>query len=110
MSTGKRVVVIARPNGAGKLTFAMHYLEKEICPRFINADQLAAGSSRFAPVLAAVQAGKAMLKAPHDNAKHGHSFAFETTLSGRGHTRSIAEWRRRGYRDEPTLIAEGRRQ
>ena len=96
-STGKRVVIIAGPNGAGKSTFAMNYLQNENCPRFVNADQLAAGLSQFEPDLTAVQAGKVMLKALDDNAKRGHSFAFETTLSGRGHARSITEWRRRGY-------------
>ncbi len=98
MITGKRIVIIAGPNGAGKSTFAVDYLQNEDCPRFVNADQLAAGLSRFEPDLTAVQAGKVMLKAIEDNTKRGHSFAFETTLSGRGHARSIVKWRQRGYR------------
>ncbi len=97
MSTGKRVIVIAGPNGAGKSTFAMNYLQNENCPRFVNADQLAAGLSQFDPDLAAMQASKVMLKALNDNAKREHSFAFETTLSGRVLARSLAEWRRCGY-------------
>ena len=31
-------------------------------------------------------------------ARHGESFAFETTLSGLGYLRHIALWRARGYR------------
>ena len=97
MSTGKRIVIIAGPNGAGKSTFAMTYLRNENCPRFVNADQLAAGLSHFEPDLTALQAGRVMLKAVDAYAKRGHSFAFETTLSGRSHARSITAWRRRGY-------------
>ena len=97
MGAGKRIVIIAGPNGAGKSTFAVNYLQDEDCPRFVNADQLAAGLSRFEPDLTGMQAGKVMVKALDDNAKQGYSFAFETTLSGRGHARSIAEWRQRGY-------------
>ena len=97
MTSGKRIIIIAGPNGAGKSTFAMRYLPNANCPRFVNADQLAAGLSQFDPDLAAVQAGKVLLNALDDNAKRGHSFAFETTLSGRGHARSIVAWRQRGY-------------
>ena len=97
MSTGKRVVIIAGPNGAGKSTFARRYLGQEYCPRFVNADQLALGLSQFEPDLAAMQAGRFMLKALDDNSRRGYSFAFETTLSGRRHARSIVAWRRRDY-------------
>ena len=97
MISDKRIFVVAGPNGAGKSTFAMNYLQNENCPRFVNADQLAFGLSQFEPDLAAMQAGKFMLTALDDNARRGYSFAFETTLSGRGHARSIVEWRRRGY-------------
>ena len=97
MTSGKRIIIIAGPNGAGKSTFAVRYLPSTNCPRFVNADQLAAGLSQFAPNLAAIQAGRVMVNAIHDNAKRGHSFAFETTLSGRGYARSIAAWRQRGY-------------
>ena len=39
-----------------------------------------------------------MLRRIHEHAARGESFAFETTLSGRGYAASIPRWRRRGYR------------
>jgi len=39
-----KIVIIAGPNGAGKTTFARAFLPEEAqCPRFINADLIAAG-------------------------------------------------------------------
>jgi predicted ABC-type ATPase len=50
MSDGPKIVIIAGPNGAGKTTFAQAFLPQEAqCPRFINADLIAAGLSPFAP-------------------------------------------------------------
>jgi predicted ABC-type ATPase len=49
-------IIIAGPNGAGKTTFARSYLpQKARCPRFINADLIAAGLSPFAPESAAIE-------------------------------------------------------
>ncbi len=51
-------IIIAGPNGAGKTTFARSFLPAEAqCPRFINADLIAAGLSPFAPEAAAIKAG-----------------------------------------------------
>lgn len=42
----KRIVIIAGPNGAGKITFAREFLPNEAdCPNFVNADLIAAGLS-----------------------------------------------------------------
>ena len=39
----KKIIIIAGPNGAGKTTFARAFLPAEAqCPRFINADLIAA--------------------------------------------------------------------
>jgi predicted ABC-type ATPase len=66
----KKIIIIAGPNGAGKTTFARDFLPAEAQTlRFINADLIAAG----------------------------HSFAFETTLSGLGYLKKIAAWQRLGY-------------
>ena len=93
------VVAIAGPNGAGKTTFATEYLPNEAaCPRFVNADLIAAGLNPFRPEEAAFRAGRLMLEEMEAYARAGRSFAFETTLSGRGHARRIREWRARGYR------------
>ena len=98
-TAGKRILVVAGPNGAGKTTFATEFLPKEAdCPIFVNADLIAAGLSPFRPARAAVEAGRLVLRQIEAHARQGHSFAFETTLSGRGHARRIVGWRKRGYR------------
>jgi predicted ABC-type ATPase len=94
----KKIIIIAGPNGAGKTTFARSFLPQEAqCPRFINADLIAAGLSPFAPEAAARKAGRLMIEEIEDCVRRGESFAFETTLSGRGYLPRIRQWRERGY-------------
>jgi predicted ABC-type ATPase len=94
----KRILIIAGPNGAGKTTFARSFLPEEAqCPRFINADLIAAGLSPFAPEEAAVKAGRLMLEEIDESVARGESFAFETTLSGVGYRQHIRRWRGLGY-------------
>lgn len=98
MSAPLKVVIIAGPNGAGKTTFARAFLPEEAqCPRFINADLIAAGLSPFAPEAAAIKAGRLMLQEISAAAARRENFAFETTLSGLGYLRHIAAWRAVGY-------------
>ena len=95
----KKIIILAGPNGAGKTTFARAFLPAEAeLPRFINADQIAAGLAAFAPETAAIRAGRLMLEEIAICAGRGDSFAFETTLSGLSYLRSIRQWRVRGYR------------
>jgi predicted ABC-type ATPase len=95
----KKIIIIAGPNGAGKTTFARSFLPQEAqCTRFINADLIAAGLSPFAPEVAAIKAGRLMLQEIAHCVQQGESFAFETTLSGLGYLRHIAQWRALGYR------------
>lgn len=94
----KKIIIIAGPNGAGKTTFARSFLPEEAqCPRFINADLIAAGLSPFAPEAAARKAGRLMLEEIEDCVRRAESFAFETTLSGRGYLPRIRQWREQGY-------------
>ena len=94
----KKIIIIAGPNGAGKTTFARSFLPLEAqCPRFINADLIAAGLSPFAPEAAAIKAARLMLKETAECVQNGESFAFETTLSGRGYLSQIMNWRSQGY-------------
>lgn len=94
----KKIIIIAGPNGAGKTTFALSFLPEEAqCPRFINADLIAAGLAPFAPETAAIKAGRIMLQAISAHARRGESFAFETTLSGLGYLTHIKAWRAAGY-------------
>ena len=95
----RTILIIAGPNGAGKTTFAMEYLPNEAdCPIFVNADLIAAGLSPFRPESVTVRAGRLMLAEIREHARRGDSFAFETTLSGRGYARLIPQWRDWGYR------------
>lgn len=99
MGANPRVIIIAGPNGAGKTTFAREFLPNEAgCPIFVNADLIAAGLSPFAPETAAIQAGRLMLREMARHFAARVSFAFETTLSGRGHPRSIKQWQAASYR------------
>lgn len=94
----KKIIIIAGPNGAGKTTFARSFLPEEAqCPRFINADLIAAGLSPFAPESAALKAGRLMLAEIAECARKGENFAFETTLSGHGYLARIRQWREQGY-------------
>lgn len=96
--TGKMIVIIAGPNGAGKTTFAREFLPQEAgCPRFINADLIAAGLSPFDPDTAAIRAARLMLEEIARAAAGGESFAFESTLSGLGYARRIPAWQAAGY-------------
>ena len=98
MSQDLRVIIIAGPNGAGKTTFAREFLPNEAhCPIFVNADLIAAGLAPFAPETAALQAGRLMLQEIERHFAARESFAFETTLSGRGYLKSIRRWQLAGY-------------
>ena len=93
-----RIVIIAGPNGAGKTTFAREFLPNEAhCPGFINADLIAVGLEPFQPDMAALRAGRLMLKEIEIRVRSRTSFAFETTLSGHGYARRIQEWQKIGY-------------
>ena len=93
-----RVIIIAGPNGAGKTTFAREFLPQEAgCPVFVNADLIAAGLSPFDPERAALQAGRLTLEAIARHVVQRESFAFETTLSGRGYVPHIQAWQAAGY-------------
>ena len=92
----KRALVIAGPNGAGKTTFAREFLPAEAgLPIFVNADLIAAGLSPFDPDRAALQAGRVMAQAIRGHVARGESFAFETTLAGRGYARAKSRAGRR---------------
>jgi predicted ABC-type ATPase len=99
MADDPRVLIIAGPNGAGKTTYAREFLPVDAaCPVFVNADLIAAGLSPFAPESAAVRAGRLMLQEIQRHFAARASFAFETTLSGRGYLRLIERWQAAGYR------------
>jgi len=98
MDKAPRILIIAGPNGAGKTTFAREFLPQEAdCPIFVNADLIAAGLAPFAPETAALRAGRLMLEELARHSAARASFAFETTLAGRGYARLIRQWQQAGY-------------
>lgn len=100
-----RCLIIAGPNGAGKTTFAREFLEREAgIVHFVNADLLAAGLSPLKPELAALAAGKLVLKELDRLAKSRVDFAFESTLSGQTYLARLSRWKKEGYRIEIVFL------
>ncbi len=94
----KKCYILAGPNGAGKTTFANEFLPIEAeCLNFINADLIAQGLAPFQPSKMAVEAGRLMIQHINDCVKKNESFAFETTLSGKGYIKKINEWKKNKY-------------
>jgi predicted ABC-type ATPase len=98
--------IIAGPNGAGKTTFALTYLRRfPEAQSFVNADLIAAGLSPLAPQQQLLAASRLMLKEIDNHIKARRSFAFETTLSGRGYLQLIRRLRSSGWRMELVYLA-----
>lgn len=94
----KRCYIIAGPNGAGKTTFAQEFLPIEAeCLNFVNADLIAQGLSPFQPDRIAFEAGRLMLQNINECVRKNESFAFETTLSGKGYINKIKSWKSKNY-------------
>ena len=98
--------IIAGPNGAGKTTFALEYLARVAgCAHFINADLIAAGLSPLAPERELLAASRIFLRALEACMTAREDFAFETTLAGRTHLRTIERLRRTGWWVEIIYLA-----
>jgi predicted ABC-type ATPase len=93
-----RCIIIAGPNGAGKTTFASDYLPGIArLTHFINADLIAGGISPLQPELAAITAGRLVLRELDRLVAAKAEFAFESTLSGRHYAKRIDDWKTQGY-------------
>lgn len=98
--------IIAGPNGAGKTTFALTYLRQfPDAQAFVNADLIAAGLSPLNPQQQLLAASRLMLSEIESHIRGRQSFAFETTLSGRGYLRLINRLRTAGWRVELVYLA-----
>ena len=64
---------------------------------YVNPDLMAQGMSPTDIRLSAIKAGKLTLERIAELIEAGTSFAFETTLSCRGHLRLLADAKARGY-------------
>jgi len=90
--------VLGGPNGAGKTTTARVLLPKTLgITQFVNADNIAAGLSPFAPETTAITAGKLMLMRIRELLEDRISFGFETTLAGKGYVPLLRQARDKEY-------------
>ena len=90
--------VVAGPNGSGKSTFALRFLPDYAGSiEYVNPDLVAQGLSPTDIRLSAIKAGKLTLARIAELIAAGESFGFETTLSGRGHLKLLADAKARGY-------------
>jgi len=93
-----RCIVLAGPNGAGETTFARDYLPSIAgLVNFVNVDLIAAGMSPLRPELAAVAAGRVLLRELDRLVAARADFAFESTLSGLRYAERIRSWKTQGY-------------
>jgi predicted ABC-type ATPase len=93
-----KVIVLAGPNGAGKTTAAPALLRNEIgLSSFVNADVIAQGLAGFSPESVASEAARIMLARLDELHAAGETFAFESTLSGRGHLTRLRRLAESGY-------------
>ena len=98
MSSHRKIIIIAGPNGAKKTTLALEHLALEAaCPTLVNADLIATGLSSFQPDATFSGAGRLMLEEIKKYSAEAESFAFETTFPGSGYARRIRRWRTEGY-------------
>lgn len=94
-------IVIAGPNGAGKTTFAREFLPKDAgVVHFVSGDLIASGLSPLRPELAALAAGRLVLRELDRLARARSNFAFESTLSGWSYINRLKRWKAAGYRIE----------
>ena len=90
--------VVAGPNGSGKSTFALRYLPDFAgSVEYVNPDLMAQGMSPTDMRLSAIKAGKLTLGRIAELISERTSFAFETTLSGRGHLKLLTDAKAAGY-------------
>lgn len=98
--------IIAGPNGAGKTTFALEYLPRVAgCIHFINADLIAAGLAPLGPERVLPAASRLFLQEMETRIAARENFAFESTLAGRSHLRTVERLRRDGWRVELIYLA-----
>jgi predicted ABC-type ATPase len=98
--------IIAGPNGAGKTTFALEYLPQVAgVAHFINADLIAAGLSPLAPERELLAASRIFRHELEARIAARESFAFETTLAGRGYLRLVERLRGDGWRVKLIYLA-----
>jgi predicted ABC-type ATPase len=100
-----RCIVIAGPNEAGKTTFSRDYLPAIAgLIHFVNVDLIAGGISPLRSELAAVTAGRPVLRELDRLVEAKADFAFESTLSRLRYAKRIRDWKAEGYAIEIVYI------
>mgnify|MGYP000025650662 CR=1 FL=1 len=98
-------MIVAGPNGAGKTTFAREYLPNDArVLNFVNADLIAGGLSPLKPELAAIAAGRLVLKEIDRLVEGRADFAFESTLSGFGYVSRLRDMKQSMNRDRKSVV------
>lgn len=88
-------VLIAGANGAGKTTFARHFVPLAFPnAAFLNADEIQREGGALESPLAA---GRELIRRLGNIVANERDFAVETTLSSSQYARRIPAWRTRGY-------------
>ena len=92
------IYLISGCNGAGKSTVSYTVLPEILdCKEYVNADNIAAGTSPFQPETVSLEAGRIMLERINQLAASKVDFAIETTLSSRNYLSKLKEWQDKGY-------------
>src|ERR1700733_1222719 len=92
------VVIIAGPNGAGKTLLSSEFLKKDFHEYdYINADNIAFELNPQKPEKENIAAGRRALRELKLLYEQRKDFIFETTLSGKGHTKLLKICRDKGY-------------
>jgi predicted ABC-type ATPase len=95
----KDIFIIGGPNGAGKTTAARVLLPSKLhANTYINADEIARHIAPNNPDVAALAAGRIMLRRISELIEVGTSFAFETTCAGRSYLRLLEDCKRDGWK------------
>ena len=90
-----RAIVVAGPNGSGKTTFALEYLQQYAHP-YLSADAIA--EEMAAPLgEVRIEAGRLFLGGVSTEIQGGHSFLVESTLSGLTFKRVVRQMVQSGY-------------
>jgi predicted ABC-type ATPase len=88
-------VIIAGANGAGKTTFARHFVPMAFPNAvFLNADEIQAESAATASPLAA---GRELIRRLEETVAAHRDFIVETTLSSNQYAKRIPAWQVEGY-------------
>ncbi|MCG9127659.1 zeta toxin family protein [Candidatus Poribacteria bacterium] len=95
----KNAIIVARPNGSGKTTFANEYIQSSEDLVYISADAIAerlvTSSDMFHTVR--IEAGRLFFKEIYTLIQTEKDFIVEVTLAGKGFQKIISELRNAGY-------------